>query len=196
MASLLILLHSKTPSYSSYSPSIFMQNITPKMFFDACQALAATAKTGQTTGVMLENRLYSFPFNFATLKGILLGAVNRMILRMHSLDSKDMVSVFIVTVSVMAYQRIQKNRTGKTLIMNLFLRDVLHLALAKGEGGVLAEAPYCGWLREGTKSNEELIIKCSALRFFKLGSVSNIEEAQKVIKAIFFLFFHERKNKH
>lgn len=180
MASLLHLIHSKSESFWSHSPSVFMQNLTPKMFFDALHALSTTAKTRPATSVMLEGRLYTFPLNFATVKSIVLGAMNRLIVRMHSLDSKDMVSVFMMTVAYLTYQKIQKHRTGKTLVMSLYQRDVLHLLLAQKRGELLEEAPHCAWLKENTQSADELIVKCSALRFFKIGSVDNIAEADKV----------------
>ncbi|CDJ48117.1 hypothetical protein, conserved [Eimeria brunetti] len=179
MATLLILIHSKVESFWSHSPSVFMQNITPKMFFDALQALSATAKTRPATSVMLEGRLYTFPLNFSTVKTILLGAMNRLIVRMHSLDSKDVVSVFMMTAAYLAYQKIQKHRTGKTLVMNQFQRDVLHLALAQRRGALLTEAPHCAWLEEEGLNIDKFIVMCSTLRFFKVGSVDNIEESDK-----------------
>lgn len=180
LATLLHLMHSKSVSFRSHSPSVFMQNVTPKMFFDTLHALSTTAKTRPPTSVMLEGRLYTFPLNFSTAKSIFLGAINRLIVRMHSLDSKDMVSVFMMTVGYLAYQKIQKHRTGKTLVMNMFQRDVLYLLLAQERGALLTEAPYCAWLEEETQDVHEMIVKCSTLRFLKIGSVENIAEAEKV----------------
>ncbi|OEH77292.1 rhoptry neck protein [Cyclospora cayetanensis] len=180
MANLLYILHSRTPSFSSHSPSVFLQNIMPKMFFDSFQALSVASKSRKSASVVLEGRLYSFALSFDNLKSIFLGAVNRLILRMHSLDSRDMVSVFMMTVAVMAYQRVQKHRTGKTLVMNMFLRDVLHLQRANQLGRLLEEAPHCAWLekQEGLPQ-EEFVIKCAALRFLKIGSLK-IEDAEVV----------------
>ena len=157
-----------------------MQNVTPKMFFDTLLALSTTAKTRPPTSVMLEGRLYTFPISFVTVKSIFLGAINRLIVRMHSLDSKDIISVFMMTVAYMAYQKIQKHRTGKTLVMNLYQREVLHLHMAQQRGELLTEAPHCAWLEEGSQTVDEFIVKCAALRYFKMGSVDNIEEADKV----------------
>ncbi|CDJ38129.1 hypothetical protein, conserved [Eimeria tenella] len=179
MASLLHLIHSKSSSFWSHSPSVFMQNVTPKMFFDALQAVSTAASTKPQAGVMLEGRLYTFPLNFSTLKSVFLGAVNRLITRMHSLDSKDMVAVFAMTVAVMTYHKIQKHRTGKTLIMNLYLRDVLHLVQASKRNALFTEAPYCAWLETETQNVEELMVKCSALRFLKIGSVKDIPDTDK-----------------
>lgn len=186
MASLLLLIHSKTPSFWRHSPSVFMQNMLPKMFFDSLHALTVAATTRATTGVMLEGRLYNFPLKFATLKSVLLGAINRIIVRMHSLESRDMVSIFMLTVAVMAYQKIQKNRTGRTLVMNLFLRDVLYLWQARQSNELVTEAPYCAWI--GAESQEELVIKCSAFRFLKIGSLINIEQHQQVSRSCTFSY--------
>ncbi|KAL8451645.1 hypothetical protein Emed_001807 [Eimeria media] len=139
-------------------------------------------RTRSTTGVMLEGRLYTFPFNFNTMKSLLLGAVNRMIQRLHSLDSKDMVSVFLITVAVMAYHKIQKHRTGKTLVMNMFLRDALYLREIESLGRFEEEVPYCGWIREESQNREELIVKCAAYRFLKMGDLNETEPHIKEIR--------------
>ncbi|KAL8275228.1 hypothetical protein Esti_000812 [Eimeria stiedai] len=182
LASVLFLIHSKSPSFREHSPAVFLQNIAPKMFFDAFHALAVTSQTRGSTGVMLEGRLYTFPFNFSTMKALLLGAVNRMIQRLHSLDSKDMVSVFLITVAVMAYHKIQKHRTGKTLVMNMYLRDTLHLREIERLGRFEEEAPYCGWMRQHSQSTEELIVKCSAYRFLRMGDLNETEPLSAKIR--------------
>ncbi|KAL8429312.1 hypothetical protein ACSSS7_006677 [Eimeria intestinalis] len=146
------------------------------------QGRAAAELTRATTGVMLEGRLYTFPFNFSTMKSILLGAVNRMIQRLHSLDSKDMVSVFLITVGLLAYHRIQKHRTGKTLVMNMYIRDTLYLRETERLGRFEEEFPYCGWIREHTQDTEELIVKCAAYRFLKIGDLNETEPHSREIR--------------
>ncbi|KAL8446784.1 hypothetical protein Emag_004545 [Eimeria magna] len=146
------------------------------------QGRAAAELTRTTSGIMLEGRLYTFPFNFNTMKSLLLGAVNRMIQRLHSLDSKDMVSVFLITIAVMAYHKIQKHRTGKTLVMNLFLRDTLYLRDIASLGRFEEEVPYCGWMREDSQNTEELIVKCAAYRFLRMGDLNETEPHSKEIR--------------
>lgn len=188
MARLLFLIHSKSPSFSTHSPSVFLQNVLPKMFFDSILALTAPQAAKQATSIMLEGRLYTFPLSFSTLKNLFLGSMNRFIERMHTLDSKDMVSVFVVTLAVMAYRKIQKHRTGKTLVMNLYLRDVLHIWRAAQREVLDEVAPECAWIRQNELSQEEMIIKCSALRFLKLGTL-NVPEDQRVnIRQLYFIY--------
>lgn len=157
-----------------------MQYLTPKMFFDAMTALTADITTRPKTAIMLEGRLYSFPINFSVLKDIFLGSMNRIILRMHALESRDIVSVFMMTFAMLSYHRIEKHRTGKTLVMNLFLRDVLFLAKRGRAGQLFVEAPYCLWLQDTTEVPEEQVLKCALLRFLKIGSFAITSKSEQV----------------
>ncbi|KAL8428125.1 hypothetical protein Efla_005828 [Eimeria flavescens] len=189
MANLLFLLHSKSRSFQKHSPSVFLQNMLPKMFFDAFHALDVASKTKSATGVSVEGRLYTFPFNFNTMKSLVLSAVNRLILRMHSLQSKDIVSIFMLTVAVMAYHKIQKHRTGKTLVMNLYLRDALHLYRVHRKGSLDEEVPYCSWIRETSGSIDEFIVKCSCYRFLKLGDLNDTESNRQKLSDYVSTFY-------
>ncbi|PFH33726.1 rhoptry neck protein RON3 [Besnoitia besnoiti] len=171
-ATLMMVLHRYTPSFHRHSFSTFLQYMTPKMFFDALLALADSYEQQAETGVQLERRLYSFPVSFQTFKEVVFNSMNTMVLRMHSLDTADTLSIFVVGLIHYAYQKIQKNRTGKTLVMNHFQRGLLHIMQTIQADTFREKFPECGFLLEDNAEIDDVVgLKCALFRFLKLRSL-------------------------
>lgn len=168
-----MLLHSRLPIFWKRSPVEFVRHLTPKMFFDALFILSAQAYDQAEATVTLDGKLYTFPKSFSAIKDIVLSAVNRAIVRMHSLSASDAVLLIAMSSVHFAYKKIQKHRTGRTATMHLFLKEVNHLMdVLKSTPEKLKSSSYeCAFLIEGEQPNEEDVLKCAVFRFMKIGSL-------------------------
>lgn len=175
------MLHKRLPIFWKYSPVDFLHNLTPKIFFDALSILATQAYDQSEATVALDGRLYTFPKSFTALKDILLSAVNRAILRMHSLNATDAALLIAMGSFNFAYKKIQKHRTGRTLTMQLFLKEVYHImeALKSHADEMVTLYPECNFFAYWKEEAEEDAIKCALFRFMKIGSLQ-VEDNIKV----------------
>ncbi|KFH13566.1 rhoptry neck protein RON3 [Toxoplasma gondii VAND] len=171
-ATLMMVLHRYTTSFHRHSFATFLQNLSPKMFFDGVLAFADQHQQQAEATLHLDRRLYSFPMTFQTFKDIVFNSLNTMVLRMHSLDTADSLSVFLVGLVHYAYQKIQKNRTGRTLVMQHFLRGLVHVMRSVDAERFREDFPECQFLIEPNGTIDEVVaIKCALYRFVKLRSL-------------------------
>ncbi|KAL8426366.1 hypothetical protein Efla_002984 [Eimeria flavescens] len=173
VAGILCMLHSRLPIFWKRSPVEFLQNLSPKMFFDALLILSTQAYDHSEATVMLEGKLYTFPRSFTALKDIVLSAVNRAILRMHNLNATDAALLIAMGSLHFAYKKIQKHRTGRTLLMQSYLKEVHHMMELSKTGMHELESRYaeCGFFVDWGSFGDEDIIKCALYRYMKLGSL-------------------------
>lgn len=171
-ATLMMVLHRYSPSFHKHSFATFLQNLSPKMFFDGLLAFADQHQQQGEATVQLDRRLYSFSMSFQTFKDIIFNSLNTMVLRMHSLDTADSLSVFLVGLVHYAFQKIQKNRTGRTLVMQHFQRSLVHVMQSVDADRFLTDFPECRFLVESNAAVDEIVaIKCTVYRFVKLRSL-------------------------
>lgn len=178
LARILNLMHRKNPIFWKHSPVDFLQNMTAKMFFDTLHIVSTQAYNKSDASIQLDGKLYSFPKTFAALKDIVLSAVNRAILRMHSLNASDAISIIAMSTANFAYRKIQKHRTGRTAVMHLFLKEVAHIMKLYKENHAILGEKYteCAAVSNLVHPTEEDVVKCAFLRFITIGSLDLSEE--------------------
>lgn len=175
-----MLLHRRLPIFWERSPVEFLQNLTPKIFFDSLFVLSTQAYDQSEATVTLDGKLYTFPKSFTAIKDIALGSLNRAIVRMHSLNASDAALLIAMGTVHFAYKKIQKHRTGRTAVMHLFLKEVNHIMnYLKTEPEKLKEIyPECDFISNWENPQEEGVLKCAILRFIKIGSLTDRGDAQ------------------
>ncbi|CDJ29800.1 LOW QUALITY PROTEIN: uncharacterized protein EMH_0052810 [Eimeria mitis] len=193
LAGVLMLLHRRLPIFWKRSPVEFMQNLTPKMFFDILFVLSTQAYDQAEATVQLDGKLYTFPKSFSAMKDIVLSSLNRAIVRMHSLNASDAALLIAMGTVHFAYKKIQKHRTGRTSTMHLFLREVNHLMnILKTQPDQLKTLyPECEFLSNWETPQEEGVLKCAIFRFMKIGSLTSLGEAQEEIVTYVTAFVHK-----
>ncbi|XP_026191273.1 uncharacterized protein LOC34619717 [Cyclospora cayetanensis] len=184
ISGLLMMLHSRLPIFWKRSPVEFLQNLTPKMFFDALMILSTQAYDQTEATVRLDGKLYSFPKSFTALKDLFLSAVNRAIIRMHSLNASDAALLIAMGSMHFAYKKIQKHRTGRTITMHLFLREVHHIMniLTTSQESLKTLYAECHFLSNWDAPEVEDVLKCALFRFLKIGSLSEISSQKEDIE--------------
>ncbi|KAL8454435.1 hypothetical protein Emed_000156 [Eimeria media] len=184
LAGILCMLHNRLPIFWKRSPVEFLQNITPKMFFDAMLILSTQAYDHAEATVMLDGKLYTFPKSFAALKDIILSSVNRAIVRLHSLNATDAALLIAMGSLHFAYKKIQKHRTGRTSLMHAYLKEVHHM-MEVGKTGLNElelHYPECISFVNWEQFSEEDVLKCALLRFMKLGSLQVEDDTQREVE--------------
>lgn len=144
------------------------------MFFDCLFILSTQAYDRSEATVTLDGKLYTFPKSFTAIKDIVLSAVNRAIIRMHNLNMSDAALLIAMGTVHFAYKKIQKHRTGRTAVMHLFLKEVNHIMniLNNDASSLKQKYPECIFYSNWEEPREEDVIKCSLLRFMKLGPLT------------------------
>ncbi|CDJ47884.1 hypothetical protein EBH_0018220 [Eimeria brunetti] len=193
LAGVLMLLHRRLPIFWKRSPVEFMQNLTPKMLFDMLFILSTQAYDQSEATVALDGKLYTFPKSFGAMKDIVLSSLNKAIVRMHSLNAADAALLIAMGTVHFAYKKIQKHRTGRTLTMHLFLREVHHIMnILKTEPQQLKETyPECEFISKWDTPQEEGVLKCAVFRFMKIGSLTNLGDAQEEIETYVTAFVNK-----
>lgn len=180
-----MLLHRRAPIFWKSSPVEFLQNVTPKMFFDILYVLSTQAYDQSEATVMLDGKLYTFPKSFGAMKDIVLSALNRAIVRMHSLNASDAALLITMGSVHFAYKKIQKHRTGRTATMHLFLKEVNHIMniLRTSPDQLKVLYPECSFISKWGEPTEEGVLKCAVFRFMKIGSLANLGDSEVSLTA-------------
>lgn len=169
---MIMVLHRNIPSFHKHSFTTFLNYLSPKLFYDGILAFAEGHQQQMETSVSIERHLYTFPMSFQTFKDIFFNSLNTMVLRMHAIDASDTLSIFVVGLLHYAYQKIQKNRTGRTLILQHFQRGLLYVMRAVEKDGNLDSFPECAFLVPENGVVDDVVgLRCGLYRFLKLRSL-------------------------